>query len=660
MWTSTMELNPRRVMLTRLLGLFWNGAFFSSFAPLQVQNVPRQSLPAQNWVRVRNRLAGICGTDLHLIFTDGDFRIAPAALPNHQRSYPGHEVVGEVIEVGEDVTQLRVGDRVALQNGPNCLSTGAQPMCRACASGNYNLCEQGHLSGPEPIGGGWSEEMLLHEQQLFRVPPDLSDEQAMMLEPSAVAVHAVLRYLPQPGEHVLIIGAGTIGLLVLQVLRALAPQTTISVMARHSFQIEQATRMGAQHILYPHDSYQSVKLLTGAKLYKGMLGNKMLLGGYDAVYDTIGTQRTLHDALRWTRAGGAVVMVGLSPHLMRIDLTPVWYQEVSLIGSTGHGTETWPIGSQQRRDTFAIAADLIEQGGIHPEKMITHRFALTDFREALSTAAGKSRSRAIKVAFDYALLPASVVPNVRSSARQRRPARPTATRTTGDQAEQPAQGNEAAIHPTYAPEQPVLRTQTGQAEEQWEPVGPPTGHTWSQSVQPFPQTYTDQEDQPGESFYGFSESSTPFASPELSEPPAMPAEYVFPAMPYITEEPVPYQTFSDEPTPHTMLTEEPAPQNAPTEESHQSEGEEQTSMTAQEESHQSEGEEQTSMAAQPVMMADAAQTSEEDEGDVKTVVVPKPVRPRNRSASRRTTGDAGRTGYRNADATNDAPDTLQQ
>src|SRR5205823_12658838 len=92
MWTSTMELNPRRVMLTRLLGLFWNGAFFSSFAPLQVQNVPRQSLPSQNWVRVRNRLAGICGSDLHLIYTDGDFRIAPAALPNHQRSYPGHEV----------------------------------------------------------------------------------------------------------------------------------------------------------------------------------------------------------------------------------------------------------------------------------------------------------------------------------------------------------------------------------------------------------------------------------------------------------------------------------------------------------------------------------------------------------------------------------------
>ena len=215
-------------------------------------------------------------------------------------------------------------------------------------------------------------------------------------------------------------------------------------------------------------------------------------------------------------------------------------------------------------------------------------------------------------------------------------------------------------------------------------MGGPTGDTWSHSVQPFPQTYTDQEDQPGESsFYGFSESSTPFAPPE---PQATPAEYVFPAMPFITEEPGPYQAVSDEPTPHTllteepapqnqavsdepmphtMLTEEPAPQNAPREEpapyQAQAVSDEPIPQNAPtEESYQSEGEEQTSMAAQPAMMTDAAQTSEEDEGDVKTVVVPKPVRPRNRSASRRTTGDAGRTGYRNADATNDAPDTLQQ
>src|SRR6266567_2243014 len=125
MWTSTLDLDPRRVLAARLLGRFWRGAYFSSFSPLNVQNLPRQALPSSTWVRVRNRLAGICGSDLHLIYADGDLRIAPAALSSHRRSYPGHEVVGEVIEIGEDVRQLRVGDRVVLQYGPNCVAMGA-------------------------------------------------------------------------------------------------------------------------------------------------------------------------------------------------------------------------------------------------------------------------------------------------------------------------------------------------------------------------------------------------------------------------------------------------------------------------------------------------------------------------------------------------------
>jgi len=436
MWTSILELSPRRVILTQLLGRFWQGAYFSSFAPLQVQNLPRQPLPAPNWVRVRNHLAGVCGSDLHLVYADGDFRIAPAALPSHKHSYPGHEVVGEVIEVGVGVQYLHVGDRVVLQCGPNCISTGAQPICRSCASGNYNLCERGSLlSDPEPIGGGWSEEMLLHEQQLFRIPPEMSDEQAVLLEPSAVALHAVMRRPPQPGDHVLIIGAGTIGLLTLQMIRALAPQAMVSVMARHSFQIEQATRLGAAHILYPQDSYRSVVHATGAQLYTGMFGNKMLLGGYDVIYDTVGSKQTIHDSLRWTRAGGTVVLVGLSLHTMHLDLTPIWYQEIELIGTLGHGMENWPIDTHEHCSTFAVVAEMIERGLLHPGKLITHRFALNNYREALSTAREKSRSRAIKVVFDYALLPASVVPNVRATARQRRPVSTTATRLRDQQSE---------------------------------------------------------------------------------------------------------------------------------------------------------------------------------------------------------------------------------
>src|SRR6266852_8615079 len=149
MWTSTLQLDLAHIIPTKILGTFWRGAYFSSFSPLQVQNSPRQPLPASNWVRVRNALAGICGSDLPLIFVDGDFNIAPAAIPSRGRSYPGHEVVGEVIEVGNDVRHLRVGDRVVLQSGPNCITAGIQQPCRSCASGQYSLCEYGVLPGTQ-------------------------------------------------------------------------------------------------------------------------------------------------------------------------------------------------------------------------------------------------------------------------------------------------------------------------------------------------------------------------------------------------------------------------------------------------------------------------------------------------------------------------------
>lgn len=422
MWTSTLELSIKRILPAQILGMVWRGAYFSSFAPLQVRNLPRQPLAGSqgNWVRVHNHLAGICGSDLHLVFADGDLRIAPAALPAHTGdNYPGHEVVGEVIEIGDQVQNLRVGDRVVLQSGPNCLSAGVVPPCDSCATGNYSLCTNGHLPGPQQIGGGWSEEMLLHEQQLFRIPAEMEDEQAVLLEPTAVAVHAVLRRLPRAGEKVLIIGAGTIGLLTLQVIRALAPQAEVTVMARHPFQVELATRMGAAHILYGSDNYESIEKATGSKLYQGVLGNRMLLGGYDVIFDSIGSRQTTHDSLRWARARGTVVMIGVNLHLMKLDLSPIWYQEVNLIGSMAHGIEEWPLGTGNARSTFAIASDLITNGLLHPEKLITHRFALNNYREALQIASDKKNNRAVKVVFDAALLQASAVPNTRPATRAR-------------------------------------------------------------------------------------------------------------------------------------------------------------------------------------------------------------------------------------------------
>jgi NADPH:quinone reductase-like Zn-dependent oxidoreductase len=259
--------------------------------------------------------------------------------------------------------------------------------------------------------------MLLHEQQLFRLPKELSDEQAVLLEPTAVAVHAVLRHLPQPSDRVLIIGAGTIGLLTLQVIRALASQVKVSVLARHASQREQAKQMGATYLIHPNHSYGEMQQITEAQLYKGIFGNRTLLGGYDVIYDTVGQCNTLYHALRWARAQATIVLVGVSLHMMHIDLTPIWHQQINLLGSTSHGMETWPPQTNQRCSTFDIAAELMAHDRIHPEQLITHHFALTDYKSALITATRKARSHAIKVVFDYSLQPAPTVPNRRAASR---------------------------------------------------------------------------------------------------------------------------------------------------------------------------------------------------------------------------------------------------
>jgi len=238
-----------------------------------------------------------------------------------------------------------------------------------------------------------------------------------LLEPTAVAVHAVLRHLPQPGERVLIIGAGTIGLLTLQVIRALAPQAKISMLARHAPQREQAKRMGATYLIHPTDSYGEMQQVTEAQLYRGVFGNRTLLGGYDVIYDTVGHRNTLYHALRWARAQATIVLVGVSLHMMHIDLTPIWHQQINLLGSTSHGMETWPPQTKQQYSTFSIAAELMAQDRIHPEQLITHRFALNNYKDALITATRKARTHAIKVVFDYSLQPASVVPNSKTGAR---------------------------------------------------------------------------------------------------------------------------------------------------------------------------------------------------------------------------------------------------
>jgi threonine dehydrogenase-like Zn-dependent dehydrogenase len=229
------------------------------------------------------------------------------------------------------------------------------------------------------------------------VPDEIDDETATMIEPLSVGVRSAMRRLPQPDEQVLVIGSGIVGLNVLQAVRALSPSCRITAMARYPQQIAMARRLGADEVIAQDDPYEATARITNAKLYTGLFNNRMLLGGFDVVFDCVGSAHSVRDSLRWTRAGGTVVLAGVSLEQMRVDLSPVWYREVNLIGIVAHGMEEW---NSTRRSTYDLTCELLLKGKLTTAGLITHYFQLENWPEAIKTAKDK-RTGAIKVVFDY-------------------------------------------------------------------------------------------------------------------------------------------------------------------------------------------------------------------------------------------------------------------
>jgi threonine dehydrogenase-like Zn-dependent dehydrogenase len=399
MRTAYFEVNIPKALITKALRRVWPDVVWSPLSPSRFAVMPDPPLPGPRWIRVRNRQCGICATDLTLLRVEADPRVSMAALPGLARFYLGHEVVSDVVETGPGVTAVQVGDRVIMDTrhtGPTCRSQEISPLCHHCQVGNYACCEnQSRGIGPTGTGGGWGDSYTAHESEVLRVPADLDDDRAVLVEPASVALRAVLRRRPEPGERVLVIGCGVIGLLTVSITRIVAPTAHITAMARYPHQAETARRLGTDEVIAGAHEYEQIARLTGGQLYAGPLGNKTLLGGYDVIYDVVGTGQTIKDSLRWARAGGTVVVLGITPKLIRTDLSPLWHQEVNLMGSIVHGIESW---DGQRLHGYHRVIQWMRDGSLPTADLITHRFPLEAYKEAIATASDK-RNGAIKVVF---------------------------------------------------------------------------------------------------------------------------------------------------------------------------------------------------------------------------------------------------------------------
>ncbi len=354
--------------------------------PLHLRDIDPPELPGQDWQRVHPRLAGICGSDLATVDGKSSRYFEPlVSFP----FVPGHEVVGTLDD----------GTRVVLEPvlGPSC--RGEPPPFVGAALGDGD--DYGYLLGG-PIddgiqtgycastGGGWGAELVAHRAQLHVVPDHLDDEAAVMIEPTAGGVHTAFKARIEPGDTVVVQGAGTMGLCALAAIRRHTDAGTVVAAAKYPHQQQLASELGADLVVEPGELKRAVRRVTGCR----MIGHD-LSGGADATIDAVGSAASITASLSVTRPRGRIVLLGM-PGVTKLDLTPLWHRETELVGSYTYGTERLPDGSAA--NSFQLAFDLVASADLG--RLVSATYPLDRYRDALRHAAEAGPRGAVKVAFD--------------------------------------------------------------------------------------------------------------------------------------------------------------------------------------------------------------------------------------------------------------------
>ncbi len=307
--------------------------------------------PGRGEILVRVKACGICGTDVHIV--DGEFPAATLPL------VPGHEFAGEIAAIGPEVAGLLVGERVAIDPALWC---GA---CHFCKEGKHHLCSnRGAIGGT--ADGGFAEYVVVPYQNAYVVPDAMTFPQAALAEPLSCVVHGVDILQPRLGESCLVVGAGTTGLLFVQLLLR-AGAAAVDVVNRTASRLERAKKLGARRV--------------GASVSE-MRENSP--AGYDCVVDATGIPELVEAAFDAVAPGGKLLVFGVSPAAATVRLPPyrIYRDEITVVGSMGIHLGYGP------------ALRLLAEGALDTELMLTHAFDLADFPRALEIV---RRGEGIKV-----------------------------------------------------------------------------------------------------------------------------------------------------------------------------------------------------------------------------------------------------------------------
>jgi threonine dehydrogenase-like Zn-dependent dehydrogenase len=379
--------------------------------PFGLHHIEDAHFVRPDWVVTRPILSGICGSDSKLVlgdFGEGDIDNPMAAFSSIPH-VPGHEVVAEVVALGPQAEGVEVGQRVVLNPWLTCGPRGVDPPCPACVSGDLSLCwsfTKGALGPGVHVGvatdapGAWAELLAAHDSMLIAVPDSVSNELAVLADPFSVSMHAVLHHPPPPGGKVLVYGSGALGCTTVATLRALYPEVEVAVVARFAAQAALATKLGAALVVDPEPRLgvvEQVARWSGGVLHTPFDGLPVTHpGGVDVVYDTVAKPETFEVGVRVLAERGTLVQTGVSTPA-RWEWTPLYFKELTLAGSNAFGVEEV---EGVRQHAIAHYLDMTAAGRIDLSGMLTHRFALEDWWEALKALARQDRSGAVKVAFE--------------------------------------------------------------------------------------------------------------------------------------------------------------------------------------------------------------------------------------------------------------------
>ncbi|MGW0432224.1 zinc-dependent alcohol dehydrogenase family protein [Micromonospora sp. NPDC003197] len=302
-----------------------------------LESVPDPT-PGPRDVVVRVAGCGICGTDLHIM--DGEF--APA-FP----IVPGHEFAGEVVEVGRDVTDVRVGDQVAVDPSLHCGE------CYYCRRARGNLCENWNAIGVTRSGGA-AEFALAPAKNCFRLPDGISPADAALIEPLSCAVRGFDVLPRRLGDHYLIYGAGTMGLMMMELAKR-AGAASVSMVDLNAERLSTAELLGCSATVGSADE------LTAPR-------------GWDVVIDCTGVEAAITDGLGRVGRGGTFLQFGVAEYAARATIEPykIYNREITI------------TGSMAVLHSFERAGELFAAGALRPEVMISHRFPLASYAEALA------------------------------------------------------------------------------------------------------------------------------------------------------------------------------------------------------------------------------------------------------------------------------------